>query len=139
MIKYKHLIYIGDKVKFDLELSNDIVVIQGDSGVGKTLLCEAIRVEQEKKEKNMYQDIKIIDIRNKKNIKTILRGKNNLIIIDNADLILTDDLQYQISRDFNNQYIIMGRKEYDFHIPLFSFGELYIKDDEIKINYRYVG
>ena len=45
-----------------------------------------------------------------KNIKEIIvRTKGKLIVIDNADILLDDDIRKYISLDDKNQYLIIGR------------------------------
>ena len=45
-----------------------------------------------------------------KNIKEILsQVKGELIVIDNADILLDDDARKYISLDDKNQYLIIGR------------------------------
>ena len=45
-----------------------------------------------------------------KSIKEILSQANEkLIVIDNADILLNDDIRKYISQDDKNQYLIIGR------------------------------
>lgn len=67
-----------------------------------------------------------------RDIKTIINeSEGKLIVIDNADVLLDDELRKQISLDDRNQYLIIGRnpknlfatKENLFELVSENFGE----------------
>lgn len=90
----------------DFAFTNNITILMGDSGTGKTVSfsfikeCEAVN-----------QDIlclNYLDYRN--DVRGIIsRAEGKLIVIDNADILLDDDTRKYISMDAKNQYLIIGR------------------------------
>ena len=86
--------------------TNNITILMGDSGTGKTAAFSFIR-------EGMAINPQIICLDYfdyQKNIKEILNQVNGkLIVIDNADILLNDDTRKYISQDDKNQYLIIGR------------------------------
>ncbi len=89
-----------------LQLDNNVTFISGDSGTGKSALYSFLEelVAEDKRIKCFnYLDLK------KSYKSSIKRSKGKLFIIDNADILLDDNLRSYIALDENNQYIIIGR------------------------------
>lgn len=86
--------------------TNNITILMGDSGTGKTATFSFIR-------EGMAINPQIICLDYfdyQKNIKEILNQVNGkLIVIDNADILLNDDTRKYISQDDKNQYLLIGR------------------------------
>lgn len=86
--------------------TNNIIVLMGDSGTGKTAAFSFIR-------ECMAINPKILCLNYldyQKNIRDMLKqAENRLIVIDNADILLDDDTRKYISLDDKNQYLIIGR------------------------------
>ena len=78
----------------------------GDSGTGKTMIFSFIS-------ECMAVNPKILCLNYldyQKNIKDIVsQAQGKLIVIDNADILLSDDVRKYISLDGRNQYLIIGR------------------------------
>lgn len=92
--------------KVNLHLDYNVTFIIGDSGTGKSALFSLLK-EYATEEKKLvcfnYLD-------NKRNYKTSIKNfKNRLIVIDNADILLDDNMRSYIVTDDKNQYIIIGR------------------------------
>lgn len=93
---------------YDVELSldNNITFIHGKSGVGKSAVFSFIR--EMATENKTIQCLNYLD--KKRNYKNaIKRSKGKLFVIDNADLLLDDQMRQYIALDTENQYIIIGR------------------------------
>lgn len=92
----------------DFNIEQNITFIVGDSGVGKSAVFSFLQ-ELSAEQKwikcfnylNQNQGYKSAIKRTTKN------GK--LFVIDNADILLDDDMRQYIASDLNNQYIIIGR------------------------------
>lgn len=86
--------------------TNNITILTGDSGTGKTAAFSFI-----KECMAVNPDILCINYLDyQKNIKDIIsRVEGKLIVIDNADILLDDDARKYISLDDKNQYLIIGR------------------------------
>ena len=86
--------------------TNNITILMGDSGTGKTATFLFIR-------ECMAINPQILCLDNydyQKNIKEIIRQtEGKLVVIDNAYILLDDDTRKYISLDDKNQYLIIGR------------------------------
>ena len=90
----------------DFNFRNNITILMGNSGTGKTAAFSFIRECMAINPKLLclnYMDYQ-------KNIKDIIsHEEGKLIVIDNADILLDDDTRKYISLDDKNQYLIIGR------------------------------
>lgn len=90
----------------DFIFKNNITVLMGDSGIGKTAAFSFVRECMAVNPKILcfnYLDYQ-------KDIKEVIRNaEGKLIVIDNADILLDDDTRKYISLDDKNQYLIIGR------------------------------
>lgn len=90
----------------DFEFTNNITILTGDSGTGKTASFSFI-----KECTALNLDIVCLNYLDyQKNIGNIIRNtEKKLIVIDNADILLDDDTRKYIALDDKNQYLIIGR------------------------------
>lgn len=104
--------------------SNNITILTGDSGTGKTasffFIKECMAVNPNILCLN-YLDYQ----RNIKEIVASSRGK--LIVIDNADILLDDAARKFISLDDKNQYLIIGRNPKNLFVTKENLFELVSK------------
>ena len=90
----------------DFRFTNNISILTGDSGTGKTAAFSFIR-ECMAINPNILC-INYLDYQ--KDIGDMIRkADGKLIVIDNADILLDDDTRKYISLDDKNQYLIIGR------------------------------
>ena len=107
--------------KVDLNLENNVTFINGESGTGKSALfsfLEELAVEDKRIRCFNYLDYK------KSYKNSIKRSKGKLFIIDNADILLDDNMRSFIAFDGNNQYIIIGRNPKGLHLNIDEVYEL---------------
>ena len=94
----------------DLYFTNNITILMGYSGVGKTAVFSFIQ-------ECMSIDKRILCINfidYQKNIGEIFKQTSGkLIVIDDADILLDSDARKHISLDEKNQYLIIGRNPAD--------------------------
>lgn len=90
----------------DFKFTNNITILMGDSGTGKTASFSII-----KECMALNPDIVCLNYLDyQKNIGDIIRNtERKLIVIDNADILLDDDTRKYIALDDKNQYLIIGR------------------------------
>ena len=90
----------------DFVFTNNITILTGDSGTGKTASFSFIK-------ECMVLNPNIVCLNYldyQKNIGDIIRNaEKKLIVIDNADILLDDDIRKYIALDDKNQYLIIGR------------------------------
>lgn len=108
----------------DFTFTNNITILTGDSGTGKTVsflfIKECMAVNPNILCLN-YLDYQ----RNIKEIVAQSRGK--LIVIDNADILLDEAARKFISLDDKNQYLIIGRNPKNLFATKENFFELVSK------------
>ena len=152
--------FYANRCNYDLDLPRDIVILTGDSGTGKSLLVSNIR---EKKQFELIKystdisfkniecyDLSTNDIRNGtddtyddysyQSVFSLsidnLKNKNRcLIIIDNADIIVTRELMEYITNDTNNKYLLIGKAIRSLKPYIDNYGELYLDKGVFKIRY----
>ena len=90
----------------DFEFTSNITILTGDSGTGKTASFSII-----KECMAINSDIICLNYLDyQKDIADIIKkASGKLIVIDNADILLGDDLRKYIALDDKNQYLIIGR------------------------------
>ena len=90
----------------DFTFTNNITILTGDSGTGKTASFSFIK-ECMALNPNILC-LNYLDYQ--KDIAGIIQSTNRkLIVIDNADVLLDDDIRKYIAVDDKNQYLIIGR------------------------------
>lgn len=112
--------------KIDFEFDNNITILMGESGTGKTASYSFIADE-------MALDDRIVCFNyrdNQKNIKEeLLRLNGKFVVIDNIDIILDEEARKYISTDLNNQYLLIGRDPRNLFATSDNYYEL-ISDKE---------
>ena len=102
----EHFSTIHSSFIVDFIFKNNITILMGDSGTGKTATFSFIR-------ECMAVNPKILCLNYldyQKDIKDVIsKTEGRLIVIDNADILLDDDTRKYISLDDRNQYLIIGR------------------------------
>ena len=90
----------------DFAIEANITFIVGDSGTGKSAVFSFLQ-ELSAEDKR----IKCYNYLDKKSgyKAAIKNSKDKLFVIDNADILLDDNLRWYIATDGKNQYIIIGR------------------------------
>lgn len=105
----------------DFTFKNNITILMGDSGTGKTAAFTFIRECMAVNPKLLC--LNYLDYQ--KDIKDIVsKAEGKLIVIDNADILLDDDTRKYISLDDKNQYLIIGRNPKNFFATKESLFEL---------------
>lgn len=101
-----HFSTIHTSFAINFTFINNITMLMGDSGTGKTAAFSFIR-------ECMAVNPKILCLNYldyQRNIGDVIRqADGRLIVIDNADILLDDDTRKYISVDDKNQYLIIGR------------------------------
>ena len=105
-IVMEHFSTVHSSFIVDFVFKNNITILMGDSGTGKTAAFSFIRECMAVNPKIMcfnYLDYQ-------KDIKELIsKNEGKLIVIDNADILLDDETRKYISLDDRNQYLIIRR------------------------------
>lgn len=117
----------------DFEFTNNITILTGDSGTGKTASFSFI-----KECMALNPDIVCLNYLDyQKNIGNIIRTtEKKLIVIDNADILLDDDTRKYIALDDKNQYLIIGRNPKNLFVTKENLFELVSEKQEEQIMLR---
>ena len=110
-IVMEHFSTVHSSFIVDFTFKNNITILMGDSGSGKTAAFSFIRECMAVNPQILcfnYLDYQ-------KDIKDVInKAEGKLIVIDNADILLDDDTRKYISLDGRNQYLIIGRNPKNF-------------------------
>ena len=106
-----HLSTVHTSFVVDFKFTNNITILTGDSGTGKTASFSFIQECMA-----MNPDIICLNYLDyQKDIGTIIKtAGGKLIVVDNADILLDDDIRKYIALDDKNQYLIIGRNPKNF-------------------------
>lgn len=114
----------------DFRFTANITILTGDSGQGKTAVFSFLREDAAKNTKLLCYNY--LDYQ--KNIfEEIKQSEGKLIVIDNADLLLTDELRKYISLDGKNQYLLIGRNPRNLFATRDNIFELVSQRDGEKV------
>ena len=103
---YKNIHFQAAPFSYELSFEDRITLVGGDSGTGKTVLYEMLadlRLTEE------YNAIKLFNYQSDHMTEELEKCRNCFIVIDNADILLSDRTRKYISLDEKNQYLIIGR------------------------------
>lgn len=105
-IVMEHFSTVHTSFVLDFNFTSNITILTGDSGTGKTASFSFI-----KECMALNPDIMCLNYLDyQKDIADIIKKANGkLIVIDNADVLLDDDVRKYIALDDKNQYLIIGR------------------------------
>ena len=105
-IVMKHFSTVHTSYIVNFEFTNNITIITGASATGKTASFSFIRECMA-----VNPDIVCINYQDyQKDIKKLIASETGkLVVIDNADILLDDEIRKYISLDDKNQYLIIGR------------------------------
>ena len=123
---------------YNIKLTGPIVVIRGNSGVGKSLMAEHFRLAS--KDSLLWKDNPPVIVQNyksdTKSLSILLRNsKNNLFIIDNADILIDSYELLDLLQTTKNQINLFGRNVSFFNVPLGCTGYLINSNKAISIDY----
>lgn len=131
------LSFTGYGRQFDIELNYRVTLVRGNSGVGKTVLYDMLKTASAAG-RNEIQCYNLETQRiSKKTFKQWKAGmKNKLIVVDNADVVLTADARNSIDMDRdNNVYLIFGRNNAGMYIREDGFA--YMIDTGKRVYFEY--
>lgn len=105
-IVMKHFSTVHTSYIVNFEFTNNITILTGASATGKTVSFSFIRECMA-----VNPDIVCINYQDyQKDIKKLIASETGkLVVIDNADILLDDEIRKYISLDDKNQYLIIGR------------------------------
>lgn len=127
---YKNITFKADPFSYELIFDDRITLVGGDSGTGKTVLYELL---EDLKLTEKYKAIKLFNYKSDNFLETIKQCRNNFIVIDNADILINDDVRRYINFEFTNQYMLFLRNCDGLNVSDKSFKVMQLKDNRITL------
>ena len=103
---YNRITFKADPFSYDLVFEDRITLVGGDSGTGKTVLYEMLEDLRQTEE---FKAIKLFNYKSDNVAEQLKQCKNNFIVIDNADIMMDDEVRKFINFEFSNQYMLLLR------------------------------
>jgi len=132
-IVMEHFSTIHTSYIINFTFTNNITLLTGSSATGKSMSFSFIRECMA-----VNPDILCLNYLDyQKDIKTVIcQTKGKLIVIDNADILLDDEIRKYISLDDKNQYLIIGRNPKNLFITKENLFELVSSKAGEQIEFR---
>ena len=127
---YKNITFKADPFSYNLEFDDRIVLVGGDSGTGKTVLYEML---EDLRLTNEYKAIKLFNYKSDNLLEAVKQCKDNFIVIDNADILINDEIRRFINFEFSNQYMLFLRNCDGLNVSDKSFKVLQLEDNRITL------
>ena len=127
---YKKIAFKAAPFSYDLMFNDRITLVGGDSGTGKTVLygmLEDLRLTDE------YKDIKLFNYKSDNLLESIKQCRDTFIVIDNADILINDDVRRFINFEFSNQYMLFLRNCDGLNVSDKSFKVLKFDNNKISL------
>ena len=103
---YNKIVFQADPFSYDLVFDDRITLVGGDSGTGKTVLYDML---EDLKQTEEYCAIKLFNYKSEDILEKLKQCRNNFVVIDNADILMDDDVRQFINFEFSNQYMLFLR------------------------------
>lgn len=127
---YKNIAFQAAPFSYDLVFEDRITLVGGDSGTGKTVLYEML---EDLKLTNEYHAIKLFNYKSENILENLEKCRNNFIVIDNADILIDDDIRRFINFEFSNQYMLFLRNCDGLNVSDKSFKVLKLEENKITL------
>ena len=103
---YKNITFKAAPFLYDLAFDDRITLVGGDSGTGKTVLYEML---EDLRLTDEYKAIKLFNYKSDNLLETIKQCRDNFIVMDNADILINDEIRGFLNFEFSNQYMLFLR------------------------------
>lgn len=127
---YRNIEFKAAPFSYDLVFNDRITLVGGDSGTGKTVLYEML---EDLRLTDEYKVIKLFNYKSDNLLESIKRCRDNFIVIDNADILIDDDIRRFINFEFSNQYMLFLRNCDGLNVSDKSFKVLKLDNNRITL------
>ena len=127
---YKNITFKADPFSYDLLFEDRITLDGGDSGTGKTVLYEIL---EDLRLTDEYKAIKLFNYKSDNLLEAIKQCRDSFIVIDNADILINDDIRRFINFEFSNQYMLFLRNCDGLNVSDKSFKVLQLDNNRITL------
>ena len=127
---YKNIIFKAAPFSYDLVFDDRITLVGGDSGTGKTVLYEML---EDLRLTDEYQAIKLFNYKSDALLESMQQCRGRFIVIDNADILIDDEVRKFINFEFSNQYMLFLRNCDGLNVSDKSFKVLKLDNNRITL------
>lgn len=127
---YDNITFSAAPFSYDLKFDDRIILVGGDSGTGKTFLYELL---EDLRLTEPYKAIKLYNYKSDDFAESIKQCRKRFIVIDNADILLTDEVRKFINFDFSNQYMLFLRNCDGLNVSDKSFKVLKLENNRVTL------
>ncbi len=128
---YKSILFQAAPFSYELLFDDRITLVGGDSGTGKTVLYEML---EDLKLTDEYHAIKLFNYKSENILENLEKCRNNFIVIDNADILIDDEIRRFINFESSNQYMLFLRNCDGLNVSDKSFKVLKMKNNRITLD-----
>ena len=130
LMVYKNIVFKAVPFSYDLVFDDRITLVGGDSGTGKTVLYEML---EDLRFTDEYKAIKLFNYKSDNLLETIKQCRDSFIVIDNADILIDDDIRRFINFESSNQYMLFLRNCDGLNVSDKSFKVLKLDNNRITL------
>ena len=127
---YNKIVFQADPFSYDLVFDDRITLVGGDSGTGKTVLYDML---EDLKQTEEYNAIKLFNYKSEDVLEKLKQCRNNFVVIDNADILMDDEVRRFINFEFSNQYMLFLRNCDGLNVSDKSFKVLKFDNNRITL------
>ncbi len=127
---YNNISFKADPFTYDLNFDDRITLVGGDSATGKTFLYEVL---EDLRLTDEYKAIKMFNYKTDNLLDVIRKCRSNFIVIDNADILINDDIRSFINFEFSNQYMLFLRNCDGLNVSTKSFKVLKLDQNRVTL------
>ena len=127
---YKNIIFKAAPFSYDLVFDDRITLVGGDSGTGKTVLYEML---EDLRLTDEYKAIKLFNYKSDDLLESMKQCRERFIVIDNADILIDDEVRRFINFEFSNQYMLFLRNCDGLNVSYKSFKVLKLDNNRITL------
>ena len=127
---YKNIIFKAAPFSYDLVFDDRITLVGGDSGTGKTVLYEML---EDLRLTDEYKAIKLFNYKSDDLLESMKQCRGRFIVIDNADILIDDEVRKFINFEFSNQYMLFLRNCDGLNVSDKSFKVLKLDNNRITL------
>ncbi len=127
---YNNISFKAYPFTYDLTFDDRITLVGGDSATGKTFLYEVL---EDLRLTDEYKAIKLFNYKTDNLLDTLKKCRDNFIVIDNADILINDELRSFINFEFSNQYMLFLRNCDGLNVSTKSFKVLVLDQNKVTL------
>ena len=129
----KNIIFEAALFSYELSFDNRITLVGGDSGTGKTVLYDML---EDLWLTDQYHATRLFNYKSDNLEENLKKCRNCFIVIDNADILMDDEIRRFINFEFSNQYMLFLRNCDGLNVSDKSFKVMSLESNKITLKER---